>query len=56
MSGGNSPPQGPKGRALLNEVTIKSKGLLGFCTPPREREDRPVRIDIFTVLSFSTAW
>lgn len=49
-SGGKSPPQGPMGRALLCEVMTRSKGLLGLCPPPRESEERPVRIDIFIII------
>ena len=51
-SGGKSPPQGPKGRALLFEVMTRSKGfLLGLCPPARESEERPVRIDIFIIIN-----
>ena len=49
-SGGKSPSQGPKGRALLCEVMTRSKGLLGLCPPPRESEERPVKIDIFIII------
>ena len=56
-SGGKSPPQGPKGRALFCEVMTRSKGfLLGLCPPARESEERPVRIDIFIIINRREEW
>ena len=56
-SGGKSPPQGPKGRALLCEVMTRSRGfLLGLFPPARESEERPVRIDIFIIINRREEW